>query len=84
MGTIALYPAEFSGFLKNGGYLAWGIVPTTEVIRDENTGSIKNALITALSSYPTHCHRNLLLVTDIIDAVMRHRIEKYRRDNKDI
>ena len=36
-GTIALYPGEFSGFLKKGGYLAWGIVPTTEVIGNENT-----------------------------------------------
>jgi len=40
--TISLYPVEFTGFLKNGGYLAWGIVPTTELIRVEDTESLKN------------------------------------------
>jgi hypothetical protein len=39
--TISLYPAEFTAFLKNGGFLAWGIVPTTELIRGEDAGSIK-------------------------------------------
>lgn len=39
--TISLYPAEFTEFLQGGGYLAWGIVPTTESIREENTDSIK-------------------------------------------
>jgi len=39
--TISLYPTEFTAFLKNGGYLAWGIVPTTEAIQDENTESIR-------------------------------------------
>jgi hypothetical protein len=39
--TISLYPEEFTKFLKDGRYLAWGIVPTTDVIRKENTDSIK-------------------------------------------
>lgn len=39
--TISLYPGEFTGFLKSGGYLAWGIVPTTDSIREENPDSIK-------------------------------------------
>lgn len=39
--TISLYPEEFTEFLKNGRYLAWGIVPTTEAIIVENTDSIK-------------------------------------------
>ena len=39
--TISLYPAEFAKFLQGGGYLAWGIVPTTESIRDENIDSLK-------------------------------------------
>jgi methionine synthase II (cobalamin-independent) len=38
---ISLYPAEFTEFLQRGGYLAWGIVPTTENIREENIDSIK-------------------------------------------
>ncbi len=39
--TISLYPAEFTEFLRGGGYLAWGIVPTTESIRDENIYSLE-------------------------------------------
>jgi methionine synthase II (cobalamin-independent) len=41
VGTISLYPAEFTEFLRRGGYLAWGIVPTTDSIRDENIHSLK-------------------------------------------
>ena len=39
--TISLYPEEFTKFLREGKYLAWGIIPTTEAIRDENISSIK-------------------------------------------
>jgi hypothetical protein len=59
--TIALYPAEFSGFLKKGGYLAWGIVPTTEVIRDENIGSIQKRLNNSLNQLSNALPQNLLL-----------------------
>jgi hypothetical protein len=50
--TISLYPAEFTEFLRNNGHLAWGIVPTTEAIQDENADSIQQRLesgITLLS-----------------------------------
>jgi hypothetical protein len=40
--SLALYPEEFTGFLRRGGYLAWGIVPTTESINQEDAGSIRN------------------------------------------
>jgi hypothetical protein len=39
--SISLYPAEFTAFLKRGGYLAWGIVPTTDAIREETSISVK-------------------------------------------
>lgn len=39
--TIALYPEEFRVFLKKGGCLAWGIVPTSEAINRENPESIR-------------------------------------------
>lgn len=41
IGNIALYPEEITAFLKKGGYLAWGIVPTSEAINREDTGSIR-------------------------------------------
>jgi hypothetical protein len=59
--TIALYPAEFSGFLKNGGYLAWGIVPTTEVIGVENTVSIKKRFDDSLTHLSKLLPQDLLL-----------------------
>ncbi|MEW6570561.1 MAG: hypothetical protein AB1390_05240 [Nitrospirota bacterium] len=40
-GTISLYPEEFSRFLNEGGYFAWGVVPTTDAIREENLESIR-------------------------------------------
>jgi methionine synthase II (cobalamin-independent) len=40
IGSISLFPAEFTGFLRNGGYLAWGIVPATEAIQEENASSL--------------------------------------------
>lgn len=39
--TISMYPEEFTQFLRSGGYLAWGIVPTTESIIEENLDSIR-------------------------------------------
>lgn len=39
--TIMIYPEAFTQFLQGGGYLAWGIVPTTDSIKEENLDSIK-------------------------------------------
>jgi len=39
--SISLYPDEFTSFLKRGGCLAWGIVPTTDAIREETPVSVK-------------------------------------------
>lgn len=38
--TIGIYPGETAGFLRSGGVLAWGIVPTTDDIKKENEESI--------------------------------------------
>ena len=40
--TIAMYPSETRSFLEKGGYLALGIVPTTEAINSESAQSIKD------------------------------------------
>jgi len=39
--TVSIYPSEFTEFLRDGGYLALGIVPTTDSIKDETTDSLK-------------------------------------------
>ncbi len=38
--TLLIYPGEIEDFLKRGGILAWGIVPTTEAINSESEESI--------------------------------------------
>ncbi len=42
--TIAYYPAQVKTFLENGGVLAWGIVPTSERINEENAESLAKKL----------------------------------------
>ncbi len=42
--TIALYPEEIKKFLDNGGAIAWGIVPTSEKITQENPSSLEGKL----------------------------------------
>lgn len=38
--NIAIYYNDLRGFFERGGYLAWGIVPTTEAIAGENIESL--------------------------------------------
>ncbi len=38
--NLAIYHNEIRGFLEDGGYLAWGIVPTTDDIGKETPGSM--------------------------------------------
>ncbi|MBI3353641.1 MAG: methionine synthase [Nitrospirae bacterium] len=42
--SIAIYPNELNNFLKKGGMLAWGIVPTSEAIRRESADSLYNKM----------------------------------------
>jgi hypothetical protein len=42
--TIGYYPEQIGRFLKNGGALAWGIVPSTGAIADETPESIVGML----------------------------------------
>lgn len=59
--TLAMYPEEIRGFLKNGGYLAWGIVPTTEAIRDETPESIKKRFDAGIENLSNSIPIELLL-----------------------
>jgi methionine synthase II (cobalamin-independent) len=38
--TLSLYPKELRTFLERGGILAWGIVPTSEAILEEDAQSL--------------------------------------------
>lgn len=48
--TIALYPETIAPFLKRGGMLAWGIVPTSVSIRNETVESLETKLETAMDN----------------------------------
>lgn len=38
--TIALYPDEIGRFLDSGGCIAWGIIPTSDAVRQETADSL--------------------------------------------
>lgn len=59
--TIALYPKEFTGFLEKGGYLAWGIVPTSDAIADETPESIKKHFQQGVEKLSLHIPGDLIL-----------------------
>lgn len=42
--SFAIYKSNIESFFDNGGYLAWGIVPTTDAIKKETYESIRNDL----------------------------------------
>jgi hypothetical protein len=59
--SISLYPGEFLEFLHNGGYLAWGIVPTTSSINTENPDSLKQRFDAGIQMLSRHIPVELLL-----------------------
>lgn len=59
-GTLALYPQETTAFLKKGGYLAWGIVPTSDDITRENEDSILGIYRDRMETLSKHIPADLL------------------------
>jgi hypothetical protein len=48
--TLSIYPEEINNFLNNGGVIAWGVVPTTEIIREVTLQGLKEQLDRGLKS----------------------------------
>lgn len=48
--TLSIYPEEIKKFLDNNGYIAWGVVPTTDIIRGVNLKGLKEQLERGLNS----------------------------------
>ncbi len=48
--TVSLYPEEVYTFVNNGGLIAWGIVPTTDIIRKLTLRDLQEQLERGLSS----------------------------------
>ncbi len=43
--SMLVYSEELDGFLEKGGCLGWGLVPTSEMIENEDTGSLKEKFL---------------------------------------
>jgi hypothetical protein len=48
--TLSIYPEEMKAFIDRGGFIAWGIVPTTEAIKDTTFDILKEKLDKGLTS----------------------------------
>ncbi len=48
--TLSIYPEEMKKFIDNNGYIAWGIVPTTEIIKDVTLQGLHEQLERGLTS----------------------------------
>lgn len=48
--TLALYPEEISAFIERGGFLACGVVPTTDIIRQVDLRGLQEQLERGLTS----------------------------------
>jgi hypothetical protein len=59
--NLALYHNELKGFLEKGGYLAWGMVPTTDAIEKETPESIIDKFLSRLETLSAHISKELLL-----------------------
>ena len=59
--SVSLYPSEFNGFLNRGGYLAWGIVPTTDALTGEDPESIRQRFGKGLETLSKSVPADLLL-----------------------
>lgn len=64
--TLAIYHAELRQFLDRGGYLAWGIVPTTDMIADETPGSLSGILNDGLDRLSRNIPADLLRSRSIL------------------
>jgi hypothetical protein len=43
--NLRIYESQLNEYLHRGGYLAWGIVPTTEAIKEADSQAIKDILL---------------------------------------
>ncbi len=48
--TLGIYPEEIKTFINNNGFIAWGVVPTTNAIREATFEGLREQLERGLSS----------------------------------
>jgi methionine synthase II (cobalamin-independent) len=59
--TLALYHEECRYFLEQGGFFAWGIVPTSDAITGETPDSLRDRFRQGVRKLSEHIPRDLLL-----------------------
>jgi methionine synthase II (cobalamin-independent) len=59
--TLALYHEECRNFLEQGGFFAWGIVPTSDAITAETPDSLRDRFRQGVRKLSEHIPRDLLL-----------------------
>ncbi len=59
--SISLYPEELTSFLNEGGYLAWGIIPTTDAVRDESAESVRKRFDKGIELLSKSISKDILL-----------------------
>ncbi|MDP8230347.1 MAG: hypothetical protein P9L93_04500 [Candidatus Gorgyraea atricola] len=65
--SLSLYPKEITGFLKKGGYLAWGIVPTSDSVLKEDEKTLFNKLSKEIANLEKKgVPRNLLISNSLL------------------
>jgi hypothetical protein len=45
-----MYPKDMKNFIDRGGFIAWGVVPTTDKIKDATLEELKGKLESGLTS----------------------------------
>ncbi len=65
--NLALYSKDIQGFLKRGGYLAWGIVPTSDAILKETGASLFKKLSSQIDNLAKKSiDRNLIISNSLL------------------
>ena len=65
--NLSLYSENIKRFLKKGGYLAWGIVPTSEAILEETGASLFKKLSLQIDNLEKkHIDRNLIISNSLL------------------
>ncbi len=59
--TIEIYHERLGEFLSSGGYLAWGIIPTTDAVRSEDVKTVHERLTKQFGSLASHLTEELLV-----------------------
>jgi hypothetical protein len=65
--TLSLYPEQVAEFLKRGGTIAWGIVPSSSQIAEETVESLRDRFYAALGLLTEKgLHRDDLLAASLV------------------